>query len=125
VVSNPEFLKEGAAIDDFMKPDRVVIGSNSRRRREVMEELYAPSCARATRSCTMDVASAELTKYAANAMLATRISFMNEIANLCSKVGADVDAVRKGIGSTTASARASCSRGSATAARASRRTCRR
>ena len=99
VVSNPEFLKEGAAIDDFLKPDRVVIGSESRRAAEVMDELYSPFVRTGNPILHMDVASAELTKYAANAMLATRISFMNEIANLCSRVGANVDMVRKGIGS--------------------------
>jgi UDPglucose 6-dehydrogenase len=99
VVSNPEFLKEGAAIDDFLKPDRVVIGANSERAARVMQELYEPFVRTGNPILTMDVASAELTKYAANAMLATRISFMNEIANVCSLVGADVDAVRRGIGS--------------------------
>jgi UDPglucose 6-dehydrogenase len=99
VVSNPEFLKEGAAIDDFMKPDRVVIGSNSERAFEIMEELYGPFVRTGKPIMRMDVKSAELTKYAANAMLATRISFMNEIANLCSNVGANVEMVRKGIGS--------------------------
>ncbi|ADU65460.1 nucleotide sugar dehydrogenase [Desulfurispirillum indicum S5] len=99
VVSNPEFLKEGAAIDDFMKPDRVVIGAENVRTLEIMKELYSPFMMRQSRIITMDVRSAEMTKYAANAMLATRISFMNEIANLCDLVGADVSSVREGIGS--------------------------
>ena len=99
VVSNPEFLKEGAAIDDFMKPDRVVIGSDTQKAAEVMDELYGPFVRTGKPIYHMDVESAELTKYAANAMLATRISFMNEIANICSRVGARVDQVRKGIGS--------------------------
>ncbi|MEZ5978875.1 MAG: UDP-glucose/GDP-mannose dehydrogenase family protein [Planctomycetota bacterium] len=99
VVSNPEFLKEGAAIDDFLKPDRVVIGSESQKAMEVMDELYAPFVRTGNPIIHMDIESAELTKYAANAMLATRISFMNEIANICSRVGANVDRVRQGIGS--------------------------
>ena len=99
VCSNPEFLKEGAAVDDFMKPDRVVLGVESDHARSVMAELYAPFVRTGRPIIFMDIPSAELTKYAANAMLATRISFMNEIANLCEKVGADVDLVRKGIGS--------------------------
>ena len=99
VVSNPEFLKEGAAIDDFMKPDRVVIGVDNVRTAEIMKELYAPFMRRTNRLIIMDVKSAEMTKYAANAMLATRISFMNQIAILCEKMGADVSSVREGIGS--------------------------
>ena len=97
--SNPEFLKEGAAVDDFMKPDRVVLGVDSDHARSVMAELYAPFVRTGKPIIFMDIASAEMTKYAANAMLATRISFMNEIANLCEKVGANVDLVRRGIGS--------------------------
>jgi UDPglucose 6-dehydrogenase len=97
--SNPEFLKEGAAVDDFMKPDRVVVGVDSDVARERMGELYAPFVRTGKPIIFMDIPSAEMTKYAANAMLATRISFMNEIANLCEKVGANVDLVRKGIGS--------------------------
>jgi UDPglucose 6-dehydrogenase len=101
VVSNPEFLKEGAAIDDFMKPDRVVIGSDNVRTAEIMKELYDPFMRKQNRLIVMDIRSAEMTKYAANAMLATRISFMNQIANLCDLMGADVAAVREGIGSDT------------------------
>ncbi|MCA9000604.1 MAG: UDP-glucose/GDP-mannose dehydrogenase family protein, partial [Planctomycetes bacterium] len=99
VVSNPEFLKEGTAIDDFLKPDRVVIGSASERAKTIMDDLYEPFVRTGNPILHMDVPSAELTKYAANAMLATRISFMNEIANVCSLVGANVDHVRRGIGS--------------------------
>src|SRR5688500_1103960 len=98
VCSNPEFLKEGAAVDDFMKPDRVVIGVDSDHARAVLSEVYAPFVRSGNPIIFMDVASAEITKYAANAMLATRISFMNMIAGLCSEVGANVDMVRKGIG---------------------------
>ena len=98
VASNPEFLKEGAAIKDFMSPDRVVVGTESERAREVMTRLYKPFLINNFRVIFMDIPSAEMTKYAANAMLATRISFMNDIANLCERVGANVDSVRKGIG---------------------------
>ena len=98
-VSNPEFLKEGAAIDDFMKPDRVVIGTDSERATELMRTLYEPFTRNRDRMIVMDVRSAELTKYAANAMLATKISFMNELANLAEHFGADIEAVRVGIGS--------------------------
>ena len=101
VVSNPEFLKQGAAIDDFMKPDRVVVGAEDPRARELMLELYSPFTRTGAPIMVMDCASAELTKYAANAMLATRISFMNEVANVCELVGADVDQVRKAIGADT------------------------
>ena len=99
VVSNPEFLKEGAAVDDFMKPDRIVVGVEDAKATECMRELYAPFQRNHERLIVMDVRSAELTKYAANAMLATRISFMNELANLAEKLGADIELVRRGIGS--------------------------
>jgi len=99
VVSNPEFLKQGAAIEDFMKPDRVVIGSDDDRARQMMRDLYAPFTRTGAPIMMMDTASAELCKYAANSILATKISFMNEIANVCELVGADVDAVRKAVGS--------------------------
>jgi len=98
VVSNPEFLREGVAVDDFMKPDRVVIGAENERSIKVMERLYAPFVRQGNPIIFMDVRSAELTKYAANSFLATKITFMNEIANLCELLGADVDKVRKGIG---------------------------
>jgi UDPglucose 6-dehydrogenase len=98
VVSNPEFLKQGAAIDDFMKPDRVVIGAEDARAQEIMLELYSPFTRTGAPIMVMDCASAELSKYAANAMLASRISFMNEVANVCELVGADVDHVRKAMG---------------------------
>lgn len=101
VVSNPEFLREGFAVDDFMKPDRVVIGTRSERARRIMEQLYKPYVRQGNPLIIMDEKSAELTKYAANAFLATKITFMNEIANFCEKVGADVDMVRLGMGSDT------------------------
>jgi UDPglucose 6-dehydrogenase len=99
VVSNPEFLREGVAVDDFMKPDRIVIGTTSDRAKEVLTELYGPYVRQGNPLVFMDERSAELTKYAANAFLAVKISFMNEIAQMCEKLGADVDMVRKGIGS--------------------------
>ena len=99
VVSNPEFLKEGAAVNDFLKPDRVVIGADSERARETMLQLYNPFVRTGHPIITMDVRSAELTKYAANSLLATKISFMNEIARICDLVGANVDSIRRGIGS--------------------------
>lgn len=101
VVSNPEFLREGFAVDDFLKPDRVVIGTSSDRARKVMEELYKPFVRQGNPILFMDEKSAELTKYAANSFLATKITFMNEVANFCEKVGADVDNVRIGIGADT------------------------
>jgi UDPglucose 6-dehydrogenase len=99
VASNPEFLKEGAAIKDFMSPDRVVVGMESERAKEIMSKLYRPFLLNNFRVIFTDIASAEMIKYAANSMLATRISFMNDIANLCELLGADVNMVRKGIGS--------------------------
>lgn len=99
VVSNPEFLREGVAVDDFMKPERVVIGTSSLRAKEVMEKLYSPFVRQGNPVIFMDEKSAEMTKYAANSFLATKITFMNEVANLCEEVGANVDMVRKGIGS--------------------------
>ncbi|MGV3529424.1 MAG: UDP-glucose dehydrogenase family protein [Flavisolibacter sp.] len=99
VVSNPEFLREGVAVDDFMKPDRIVIGTSSDRARKLLSELYGPYVRQGNPILFMDKRSAELTKYAANAFLATKISFMNEVALVCEKLGADVDMVRKGIGS--------------------------
>ena len=101
VVSNPEFLREGVAVEDFMKPDRVVVGTKSERAMKMMEKLYAPLVRQGNPVIFMDEKSAELTKYAANSFLATKITFMNEIANLCELLGADVDAVRKGIGTDT------------------------
>ena len=99
VVSNPEFLREGFAVDDFLKPDRVVIGTRSGKARKIMEELYKPYVRQGNPIIFMDEKSAELTKYAANAFLATKITFMNEVANLCERLGADIDAIRFGIGS--------------------------
>ncbi|MGE4268099.1 MAG: UDP-glucose/GDP-mannose dehydrogenase family protein [Deferribacterales bacterium] len=99
IISNPEFLKEGAAVSDFMKPDRVVVGADNNEALDVMRELYAPFTVNHERFIDMDIRSAEMTKYAANAMLATKISFINEISNICEKVGADVNKVRRGIGS--------------------------
>jgi UDPglucose 6-dehydrogenase len=99
VVANPEFLKEGDAINDFMKPDRIVLGTDNVRTAELIKELYAPFAREREKLIVMDIRSAEMTKYAANAMLATKISFMNEMANICERVGADVTMVRKGIGS--------------------------
>ena len=99
IVSNPEFLKEGAALDDFMKPDRIVVGLDHARATEVLRELYAPFNRNHDRMVVMDIRSAELTKYAANAMLATKISFMNELSNLADRLGADIEKVRNGIGS--------------------------
>ena len=101
VVSNPEFLREGFAVDDFLKPDRVVIGTSSAKARKILEKLYRPFVRQGNPIYFMDERSAELTKYAANAFLATKITFMNEIANFCELVGADVDSVRKGVGSDT------------------------
>jgi UDPglucose 6-dehydrogenase len=99
VVSNPEFLKEGAAVNDFMSPDRIVVGVESERARKIMEKLYAPFSRNRDKLITMGVKDAEMTKYAANSLLATKISFMNEIANICERLGVDVEHVRKGIGS--------------------------
>ncbi|MDH4134944.1 MAG: UDP-glucose/GDP-mannose dehydrogenase family protein, partial [Gammaproteobacteria bacterium] len=99
VVSNPEFLKEGAAVNDFMRPDRIIIGTDSKNARDVLHELYMPFTRNHERILYMGVREAEMTKYAANAMLATRISFMNEIAGLCERLGVDVESVRVGIGS--------------------------
>jgi UDPglucose 6-dehydrogenase len=101
VVSNPEFLREGVAVEDFMKPDRIVIGTSSEKAKKIMEQLYQPFVRQGNPIIFMSERSAEMTKYAANAFLATKITFMNEIANLCEKVGANVDDVRKGIGSDT------------------------
>ncbi|MFY0605723.1 MAG: UDP-glucose/GDP-mannose dehydrogenase family protein [Cyclobacteriaceae bacterium] len=101
VVSNPEFLREGVAVDDFMKPDRVVIGAESEKATKVMDKLYAPFVRQGNPIIFMDIKSAELTKYAANSFLATKITFMNEIANMCELLGADVDMVRKGMGTDT------------------------
>jgi len=101
VVSNPEFLKEGAAVNDFLKPDRVIVGVDSERAREIMSDIYAPFMRRRDRLIVMDIRSSEMTKYASNAMLATKISFMNEVANLCEQVGANVESVRVGMSADT------------------------
>lgn len=101
MVSNPEFLKEGNALDDFMKPDRIIVGTDNEQAEEIMKELYAPFVRTGNPIIIMDIKSAEMTKYASNAMLATKISFMNEVANLCDKVGADVEKVRNGVGADT------------------------
>jgi UDPglucose 6-dehydrogenase len=101
VVSNPEFLKEGAALDDFMKPDRIIIGTDNPRTTELLRALYAPFNRNHDRLVAMDIRSAELTKYAANAILATKISFMNELSNLAERLGADIEEVRRGIGADT------------------------
>jgi UDPglucose 6-dehydrogenase len=101
IASNPEFLKEGSAVQDFLKPDRIVVGTESEKAQKVMKKLYKPFILNGHPILFMDITSAEMTKYAANSMLATRISFINEIANLCEILGADIDSVRKGIGSDT------------------------
>lgn len=98
MASNPEFLKEGHAVEDFMKPDRVVVGTCSERAREILDRLYKPFMMTNNRMIHTDIATSEMIKYASNAMLATRISFMNEMANLCERVGADIDGVRRGVG---------------------------
>ena len=121
VASNPEFLKEGAAIKDFMEPDRVVVGVDSGRARTIMERLYKPFIENGRLLLFTDIPSAEMIKYASNAMLATRISFMNDIANLCERLGADVDMVRQGMEPTRVSGRSSSTRASVTAEAVSRR----
>jgi UDPglucose 6-dehydrogenase len=125
VVSNPEFLKEGAAVEDFMRPDRIVVGASNDQAIHLMRALYAPFQRNHERMIVTDVRSAELIKYAANAMLATRISFMNELANLAEVLGADIEMVRRGIGPTRASATSFFTRAAAMAARVSRKTSRR
>lgn len=125
VVSNPEFLMEGAAVDDFMRPDRIIVGTDSIRAREVVQELYAPFNRNHQRTLFVGLRDAEMTKYAANAMLVTKILFINEIANLCERVGVDVENVRQGIGSTHALATHSSIRAAAMAARVSPKTSKR
>src|SRR5688572_31297895 len=125
VVSNPEFLKEGAAVGDFMKPDRIIVGTGNPRTAALLRTLYEPFNRSHDRLIVMDVRSAELTKYAANAMLATKISFMNELANVAERVGADIELVRRGIGSIRASVTSSSIRAAGMEARAFRRTCER
>lgn len=122
VVSNPEFLKEGAAINDFMKPDRIVVGTDSEQAAELLREVYYPFNRNHDRMIFMDIRSAELTKYAANSMLATKISFMNEMSNLAERLGADIEAVRRGIGSDPALATTSSTLAAATVAPVSRKT---
>lgn len=124
VVSNPEFLKEGAAINDFMKPDRIVVGTESEKAADLLREVYYPFNRNHDRMIFMDIRSAELTKYAANAMLATKISFMNEVANLAERLGADIEEVRRGIGSDPRIGYHFIYPAAATAAPASRKTSR-
>ena len=125
VASNPEFLKEGMAIEDFMQPDRIIVGVDSPRARQLLDDLYEPFVKEGARLIHMGVRDAEMAKYAANAMLATRISFMNEIAGLCERLGVDVEHVRLGISTDPRIGDSSCARGPVTAAPACPRMCRR